>query len=521
MKITVKDCLNLAAFDNADVVAASNHLDEIVKKVSVLEATEAKEVARYCGGKDQLLFTSFFGIRSDEDAQCMVIEALAETETAALAILHVGQVVKHLSNRVILTAERVGLPLIVMDPNLAMDLGDILSQVSGKLLMGDEQRENALVSNTVYHLLNFEKYSSFPEAAKEAALSNDFQLILLSEEFNPVLTVETRHRTTIAEAIKLGRQREMDKESSVYTMIDVDGVLTYWGPVTIQNAHFFMFIVDNEDSYSPAEITKLAEIIELAMGMWRYIPEQDSRTEMIKALRRGNMGLAYSMKEDAGVDPEQIVSVFLGVGLESASGEQLLAALESSPQLEVISLTEDHETAGIVMADDPVKGKNICIEIYNSLKKSKEDSSLFHVTGLDGLEGAIEAYRLIGEAWSFAGKVYPYKHVFTKYELTLVSNCIDIEMNGGRVKSNYLSLLDPFLGGRAKDKQLLETLTIFILDAGMNNSKTAAMMDIHTNTVQYRLKKINEMLGVEISGNRIISGLSIALALRRLEIVAV
>ena len=111
---------------------------EIVKKVSVLEATEAKEVARYCGGKDQLLFTSFFGIRSDEDAQCMVIEALAETETAALAILHVGQVVKHLSNRVILTAERVGLPLIVMDPNLAMDLGDILSQVSGKLLMGDE-----------------------------------------------------------------------------------------------------------------------------------------------------------------------------------------------------------------------------------------------------------------------------------------------------------------------------------------------------------------------------------------------
>ena len=55
----------------------------------------------------------------------------------------------------------------------------------------------------------------------------------------------------------------------------------------------------------------------------------------------------------------------------------------------------------------------------------------------------------------------------------------------------------------------------------MNNSKTAAMMDIHTNTVQYRLKKINEMLGVEISGNRIISGLSIALALRRLEIVAV
>ena len=47
------------------------------------------------------------------------------------------------------------------------------------------------------------------------------------------------------------------------------------------------------------------------------------------------------------------------------------------------------------------------------------------------------------------------------------------------------------------------------------------MMKLHTNTIQYRLKRINEMLGAEISGNRVIPGLTIALALRRLEMVAV
>ena len=51
----------------------------------------------------------------------------------------------------------------------------------------------------------------------------------------------------------------------------------------------------------------------------------------------------------------------------------------------------------------------------------------------------------------------------------------------------------------------------------MNSGKTAEFMDIHTNTVQYRLKKINEMLGVEITGNRVIPGLTMALALKRLE----
>ena len=41
-----------------------------------------------------------------------------------------------------------------------------------------ETFSNSLITNSIYHLLNFEKYSSFPMAAREAALSNDFQIDL-------------------------------------------------------------------------------------------------------------------------------------------------------------------------------------------------------------------------------------------------------------------------------------------------------------------------------------------------------
>ena len=51
---------------------------------------------------------------------------------------------------------------------------------------------NSLINNTVFHLLNFEKHSSFPDAVREAAINNDFQLFILSEDFNPVLAIETR-----------------------------------------------------------------------------------------------------------------------------------------------------------------------------------------------------------------------------------------------------------------------------------------------------------------------------------------
>ena len=99
-----------------------------------------------------------------------------------------------------------------------------------------------------------------------------------------------------------------------------------------------------------------------------------------------------------------------------------------------------------------------------------------------------------------------------------MSNCINIQLQGGYVKKNYLELLEPFKGaGENKGKQLLDTLETFVLDAGMNSGKTAEFMGIHTNTVQYRLKRINDVLGVEITGNRVIPGLTIALALKRLE----
>ena len=96
---------------------------------------------------------------------------------------------------------------------------------------------------------------------------------------------------------------------------------------------------------------------------------------------------------------------------------------------------------------------------------------------------------------------------------------MDIILQSSSLKKMYLDLLEPFSRevSSNKGKLLLETLETFVLDASMNSNKTAEFMSIHNNTVQYRLKRINEILGAEMTGNRIIPGLTMALALRRLE----
>lgn len=521
MKLTVKNCLNLDVFAGCQLAAGQRNIDNRVKTVSVMDATNLEDVIKNNGVAEQMVLTSFNTMKDDKQLMCDSIRELVKCGACAVVVFDFDDSLIKLNEELVDIAEQVGMPLIFMAKDA--NYSDTIEQVVDRLLYGNNFRNN-LINNTIFHLLNFEKHKTFENALREAAVSNDFQVILLSKDFNPIMSIETRQKATIADAIRLGKERNVEK-NGVYTFIDVDGVLTYWGPIMINQEKYFIFIVDNDDNYSAGEITKLAEIIELAMGMWRYSPQRDVKSELIKALIRGNKSLAYSLKDEIGIKSDDIVSVFYAKGIDNNSCNAIIGEYEKKASMEVLRISEDDETYGLVVKakskkdDEEMSRKAVCLKLYEALKGDVHMARLFHATGIDGLEGAGDGFKLISETWPFVENVFPYKRVFTKYELAMVSNCINLQVQGGYLKKNYMDLLEPFRKemGDHKAKQLLETLETFVLDAGMNSSRTAEFMGIHTNTVQYRLKKINEVLGAEITGNRVIPGLTIALALKRLD----
>lgn len=517
MKITVNDCLSLESLTPSVLAAGRKNIENRVRSVSVLDVCDSTSVEDLKDLNEQLLLTSFSGV-DDTSEKCKIVESVARKGASGLIVFHLKKGLTSLEKTVVETAEKNALPLVAMPDANPSGYADVIEQVVDKLLYGSNFK-NSLINNTIYHLLDFERHSSFQSALKEAAVSNEFQLVLLSRDFNPILTVETRQRTTIADAIRLGKERDVDK-SSVYTFIDVNGVLTYWGSIKIDNEKYFLFLVDNEDNYSAGEITKLAEIIELAIGMWKYTPERDVKAEFVKALIRSNKSLAYALKDEMELPAENIMSVFYYKGVETSKCNSIISDFEMKENAEVIRLAEGSESYGVIIkkgdapSDEVFTGKAAVLGMYEKLKEDNKALRVFHVTGINGIEGAADAFHLIVETWTFVESVFPYKRVFTKYELSLASNCVNIQIQNSYLKKTYMELLEPFKRemGENKAKQLLETLETFVLDAGLNSGKTSVFMGIHTNTVQYRLKRINEVLGAEMTGNRIIPGLTIALA---------
>lgn len=522
MKVAVNDCLSLECMTPSILAAGRRNVENRVRSVSVMDAQDPETALNENGVKEQLVLTSFSGLEEKENVRRDIVTALGDAGVAGIVVFHQKNGLTSIGDSVVQAAESTGVPLIVIPESNPSQYSDIIEQVMDKIRYGDNFR-NGLINNTVYHLLNFEKHTNFYSALKEAALSNDFQVVLLSKDFNPILTVETRQKVAISDAIRTGKERDVEK-SGIYTFIDVNGVLTYWGPISVNGEEYFLFIVDNDDNYSAAEISKLAEIIELAMGMWKYTPERDVKAEFIKALIRDNKSLAYSLKDEIGLDPDRILCVFYAKGIENPQGNGIIADFEKEENVEVMQIADAEETYAIILNKDDsdekekVSRKMACLSLFDKLKEGSKSVRIFHATGINGIEGAGDAFRLISETWTFVESVFPYKRVFTKYDLALVSTCIHLQVQGGHARKIYSDLLEPFKRevGENKARQLLDTLETFVLDAGMNSSKTSVFMGIHTNTVQYRLKRINEVLGAEITGNRVIPGLTIALALKRL-----
>lgn len=520
MRVTVKDCMALSTFKGAVVLAGKQNTGNVVKSVSVMDVQSPEDAVRTNGVKNRLVLTSFSGV-SDIKDKLSILRALADAGVAGIVLFKTDAINAGTRDDLRIVCNEGGISVISIAEESKVTYADVIEQIMDELRYGDNFK-NDLISNTIYHLLDFERHSSFQSALKEAAVNNSFQVVLLSRDFNPVFAVETRQQATIDEVIRMGKKQDFDR-NGIYTLVTVNGVLTYWGPITVNEDSYFLFIVDNEDNYSVTEISKLAEIIEIAMGMWKYTPERDVKAEIVKALIRDNKSLAYTLKDELELNPEGITSVFYAREIDNDSMNDAIANFEETCGMQVLRITDRDETYGVVLAVDEsldkTQAKINCNNLYGTLKEIDKRARIFHATGINGIEGAGDAFKLIGETWTFVEGVFPYKRVFTRYELALVSNCINLQVTGGYLRKVYMDLLEPIHRemGENKARQLLETLETFILDAGMNSSKTSEFMGIHANTVQYRLKRLNEVLGAEITGNRVIPGLTMALALKRLE----
>ena len=99
-------------------------------------------------------------------------------------------------------------------------------------------------------------------------------------------------------------------------------------------------------------------------------------------------------------------------------------------------------------------------------------------------------------------------------DICFTEKCRHMLKSAPEEAENYINLLNPLLP--YEQECLLETLTTYYLDTSSEVKKTAQLLFVHRNTVQYRLTKIKSLLRKDISNMPDCIDLYLAVALKRL-----
>ena len=118
MSVTVQDCLRLPAFHSARVIAGKNGLGRIVSSVSVVEIPEKTVESISVFNPNELLITSFFSIKDDPDRQCEEMRNLYDGGCVALVLFYVGDIISHVSDKLLQTADVMNIPLILIEDDM-------------------------------------------------------------------------------------------------------------------------------------------------------------------------------------------------------------------------------------------------------------------------------------------------------------------------------------------------------------------------------------------------------------------
>ena len=228
-----KTALELPVFKKALVIAGNKGLDNRVSAISFLETGNIGEIKANKHKKDEMILAVLYPELLEEETQLRLIQSLSESGEAALVLLSQEMTAEKWTEKAVNLSNDLQFPIIIISDEADITYADVIDAVMEKVLYGDNFA-NRLISNTIFHLLNFEKHSNFQSAAREAAINNNFQMVILSEDFNPIFSVETRHRTTIAEAIRAGIERDVDKSAVYYKESISTEHLPNWGPVNDQ-----------------------------------------------------------------------------------------------------------------------------------------------------------------------------------------------------------------------------------------------------------------------------------------------
>ena len=490
MSLTIDGILKLPHFKNAQVLASKRNLGRMVNSVSVLEYSIPNEIldeflSQNVSAGSEVILTAFSSVSNDVEKQCRIIKEMGLYGEVAIFVYYVGIILPRIDERIIKAAEDIGIVLICMEKNnlslrYSDAISDIMEQVIANRKFNNFEGEmltqisllpvNQRTIQSVLSLLRDTIKSTL--VIKSFSDSKPLNLAISPESFeNAIINDIYNNKIPKTWWVKDFQLYETEGPSMILSIIKIDGV-----PL--------------EEEICIAVLN----VIQLFLNIWNPGHGQMIVTEMVRAILKDEPVKMKRLGELFNINVASINEMWI-------ISQQNINKSEKEKKIIEKCLKESYRQ---VIYDD-FEGKIIaftngkCLssreEVSRQIKKESSNETICCISSLKDTNMVRKVYLLYCQYIEEAIKIFPKAEVYNR---ALIDFAKEISDN---LDNHHHNLLPGKLYPIIKKPVLIETLMVYILDCNQDIKKASQMLNIHPNTIKYRIAQATEKLSIN-SNNR-------------------
>ena len=500
MSVKLSELLTLPSLKEAQVITGQNQLDSRVTSLSFLEVSDMAYFEKnihipyeYFGG--ELVITSLFSVKEDIEKQCETIRHLHSLGEVGMLLYYVGIVLPELSEQVIDVANELDFVIIQMPKNnFSLRYNEAIIEIMAELL---KQKPTDNIVNEV-----LEKASSLPVHMQ----SVDMTLKILADFLRTNILLTNKNEEVINQ-IKWPRNSTMKIEPFLKNLKLVDGhkvhkeefSVFYKEIVHKDNGRLSLYLVKEHELLTQEECEQAVEVVRVALNLWGEKHGEMSEFALVQAILNDESEKMFRLASQLSIDVKAIGMMWL-VQLDTVTHvkeirEELIAHVSKNYQTYLVQIIKKEIVVLVGNHRHSDSELDLGKQFVQTSQFYEEITSMVICPRMRHTADVRHTYQLINEVAVHLPSIFPNRIHFSLSEIRQVQKAIQIIQSGDTRVEDVLLIVEPIL----KNQEYLTTLSIFLLDAQADFQRCSELLFVHKNTVKYRIKKISELVGYEVT----------------------
>ena len=502
MGVKLKELLSLPSLREAQVITGWNSLNKSITSLSFLEVSDMTFFSEhiqteheYYGG--ELLIGSFYTIRNDRAKQCEAIRHLHRLGEVGIILYYVGIVLPELSEEVIRLAEELDFVIIQMpENNSTIRYNEAIVEIMAAIL-------NASTSESLLNEV-LEKVSLLPEHLRSVEIT----LKMLSDLLRVNIVLTDREHEVINQILwPRNSSLAIGGLLEAYRVGGGEALMLQEMQVKVYHREIFhkdngllnLYLLKENGVVSDTQCEHAVEVLQVALNLWGKKHGEVSEYALVEAILNDESEKMYRLASILALDIRSVQMMWLvqlrDLRKEKELRQELEDHLSKHYQTHVIQLVENR----IVVLLGNFRHNHSEFEISKEfLRETFFEEVVDHVVVCPKMRNTThvrKTYQLVNRVTSVLSRVFPEKKSFSLSEIKQTALAQQQMQTGEREIDEQLFVLEPI----RQNPEYIETLCTFLLDADSDFQRCGELLFIHKNTVKYRIRKISELLGYDMT----------------------